>query len=583
MAGRTVRRTLVAAITLATSTWVVAADNGVSARRTSEPKPSTIEWEPCFQEVTADFAENLPPGFPVPVYECGNVRVPLDYDRRRGGTISIALVRLPALDPSQKIGSMFLNPGGPGGSGIEFAVFGAPVLYSPDLRTQFDLVGFDPRGIGQSTPLQCFDTFEDSLAIFDSGVVAFPKTRAEARAWAQDERVLARKCGWNGGKILNHMSTANVARDLDRLREAVGDEQLTYAGYSYGSYLGQTYANLFPDRVRALIIDGVLDPIAWSTGDWDNWREPFSSRLESDVGAQQTLDEFFRLCDEAGPDLCAFAPNSADRYDALAAEVLANEPVPINVEVEPGVFADVPFFYGDLIGFSLGAMYGSDSWFFYALDLAFLEANVFGGTAASSPDFDIGGDASLGYHRRNADEEVRYFNAVEGFPAVACADTDNPSKLRGWIKAAGEVSSENYFTQLWTWASSPCLSFPSWDPDRYVGPWDAHTANPVLIASTLYDPATPISGAEVARSLLPNSGLLLVDGWGHTTLGISSCASFLSEQYLVTQELPPDGTVCPQDFNPFELFAGPSDPGALDVLTELKLEARDRFITNTTG
>src|SRR5262249_53207276 len=124
-----------------------------------------------------------------------------------------------------------------------------------------------------------------------------------------------------GGPIRDHMSTADVARDMDVLRRAVGDDKLTYLGFSYGSFLGQTYANLFPNRVRALVIDGVLDPVAWTTGPGDQARTlPFSTRLRSDQGAQHTLDEFFRLCDLAGKD-CAFAGNSRARYSALAERV----------------------------------------------------------------------------------------------------------------------------------------------------------------------------------------------------------------------------------------------------------------------
>ena len=357
---------------------------------------------------------------------------------------------------------------------------------------------------------------------------------------------------------------------------AVGDEQLTYAGYSYGSYLGVTYANLFPDNVRALIVDGVLDPVEWSTGSLGNEDLPFSSRLGSDVGAQATLDEFHRLCDAAGPELCAFAPNSSDRYDALAAALLAADPMMLPVEVEPGVIIDIPFFYGDLIGYSLGSMYDSASWFFFAQDLAFFESAVFGeAPGLAPPGFSVGGEGRLGYTTKRG--FPRYMNVLEGFPAVACADSDNPDSIEAWVEAAGEVSADNYFTQLWTFASSPCLSFPAVDDDRYVGPFDADTANPVLVVNTLYDPATPVHGAFAVADLLPNSGLLLVEGWGHTTLGISGCASFYSEQYLITRLLPPPPSEldCRQDFDPFELFGGPGDPG---VLQQRALDARARFL-----
>ena len=179
-------------------------------------------------------------------FQCTTAVVPLDYDKPKGRQITLALARLPASNPSRKIGSLFLNPGGPGGSGVDFLFGAGPFLYSDEVRARFDLVGFDPRGIIRSTPLRCYETFDDALA--DLAPMAFPVTRAEERIWVRADRAVARACAERGGPILNHMSTANVARDMDLLRRAVGDAKLTYAGYSYGSYLGATYANLFPGK-----------------------------------------------------------------------------------------------------------------------------------------------------------------------------------------------------------------------------------------------------------------------------------------------------------------------------------------------
>jgi pimeloyl-ACP methyl ester carboxylesterase len=137
-------------------------------------------------------------------------------------------------------------------------------LYSGEVRARFDLIGFDPRGIIGSTPLRCFDTLDDALATL--APMAFPVTRAEERVWVAADRALAQACAQRAGPIIDHMATADVARDLDLLRRAVGDAGLNYVDYSYGSYLGTTYANLFPGKVRSVVVDGVLDPIAWSTG-----------------------------------------------------------------------------------------------------------------------------------------------------------------------------------------------------------------------------------------------------------------------------------------------------------------------------
>ena len=190
-------------------------------------------------------------------------QVPLDYSRPQGATISLALTRLPATDPRRRIGSLFLNPGGPGGSGVDYVLFAGPFLYTPEVRARFDLVGFDPRGVARSTPLRCFESAEEWPP---PPPFAFPLTREQEQQWIALDRTIDRACRERGGPIRDHMSTANVARDLDVLRDLVGDNKLSYAGVSYGSYLGVTYANLFPTRVRAVVVDGVLDPIAWSTG-----------------------------------------------------------------------------------------------------------------------------------------------------------------------------------------------------------------------------------------------------------------------------------------------------------------------------
>ena len=211
--------------------------------------------------------------------------MPLDYDGSAGGTVAVSVVRLPASDPARRIGSLFLNPGGPGGSGVEFTVFAGPFLFTPEVRARFDLVGFDPRGIARSTALRCFGSDTQWGPIFTP--IAFPITSAEEEIWTSADRYLAGACAQRGGRIIDHMSTANVARDLDVLRQAVGDEKLNYAGYSYGSYLGQVYANMFPGSFRALVIDGVLDPIAWANV---GGAIPFATRLRSDAGAMASLN-----------------------------------------------------------------------------------------------------------------------------------------------------------------------------------------------------------------------------------------------------------------------------------------------------
>jgi pimeloyl-ACP methyl ester carboxylesterase len=492
------------------------------------------------------------------------VGVPLDYDQPNGPSISIAMVRLPAANPALRQGSLFLNPGGPGGSGIDFAVGAGPFLFTQDVRDRFDIVGFDPRGIIRSDPLRCFGTAKQWGPYFTP--FAFPSTDEEVEQWIDADHYLDNACARRGGAILDHMSTANVARDMDRLRQAVGDEKLTYYGVSYGSMLGQTYANMFPDNFRALVIDGVLDPIAWTTGAPGEEDLPFSTRLRSDVGAQDTLDEFFRLCDEGG-DACPLADGdgAAARYAAIA-DALKSGPILIQ---DPSTGEVFEYNYSFLIGDTLGAMYDSFGWPDFALFLSFLESQTnpaalgqalaaFRGTKALARSSNEMSRAATGYVTRRG--FPKYANFLEGFPGVACADADDPDSYDAFVDAGIDAEAANgYFGRLWTWASAICVDWPGTDGDRYMGPFDTETDNPVLVVGAKWDPATRYEGAVIAHDLLPNSALLTVDSWGHTSLFQSACADAAIAAYLISITTPAEGTVCTQDLVPWVDF-GPGGP-----------------------
>jgi pimeloyl-ACP methyl ester carboxylesterase len=504
---------------------------------------SKISWSPCYREF----------GLP---FQCGTLQVPLDYDGPSMATISIAVIRLPAADQAHRIGSLFLNPGGPGGSGFDFALFAAPFLYTDEVRARFDIVGFDPRGVGRSTALRCFGTprqWEPYFLPF-----AFPLTPEEEAQWEAADRFVVDACEQRGGSIIDHMATADVARDMDQLRAAVGDQQLTYAGYSYGSFLGVTYANMFPDRVRALVVDGVLDPIAWTTGIGDQADTvPFSTRLRSDQGAQATLNEFFRLCDEAGPPRCALAPASADRFAALA-ERLKQGPIQIVDPIGGGVFE---LNYSILISFALGSMYNSFSWPFFAEIVADVESQVNPEQLGAALNAFLD---STGFITKRA--FPRYPNFIEGFPAIACSDSDNPDSYQAWSTQGAAADEQfGYFGRIWTWVSSTCARWPGVDADRYTGPFTKQTANPVLVVGNTFDPATRYQGAVTVAGLLPNSRLLTLHGWGHVSLFLSQCVDNAVASYLLTTVPPAQGTVCEQDVVPFTEATPPVSGQAADT------------------
>jgi pimeloyl-ACP methyl ester carboxylesterase len=517
------RRVLLVLVAAATAAGLLATPMAAAApaQAAATAAVPTLDWTDCGD------------GF-----QCATAQVPLDYDRPRGPTIELALIRKPAGDPARRIGSIFFNPGGPGGSGVDFVRAAAPFLYSDEVRARFDYVGFDPRGIIRSTPLRCFETFEDALAVL--APMAFPVTRAEERVWVRSDRALARACAQRGGPILDHMATGNVARDLDLLRRAVGDDKLSYVGYSYGSFLGATYANLFPGKVRSLVVDGVLDPVAWATGRGDQARTlPFSTRLRSAKGAWESLKEFFRLCD-AGAANCAFSQGSPRQRFARLAERLLEEPVPLP-DGQGGTF---PFGYDDLIATALGAMYDPASWPDFAVFLQQLWELAQPQAAAATL-------AAL-RARLGAFQQEDYPNFIEGFPGVACSETDNPNNVAAWSRAARAQDRQfRYFGRPWTWITSICQPWSGWDADRYAGPWTRRTANPVLVVNPRFDPATPIHGAVTLDRLLPRSRLLTLDGWGHTTLLSSACIDDHVSHYLLTTQVPPRGTVCQPDVVPF--------------------------------
>ena len=373
----------------------------VGADRPKPPVPE-LDWGSC--------------GDDFPIAECAVATVPLDYDNPRAGTTEIALARIPASDPANRIGSVFINPGGPGGSGVGLTLFGFGEFLAANLDGRFDVVGFDPRGVGFSDPLHCFDSEDELFEFFDAQGVVFPYEHEQYRPFFDVTRGLGPECRDDDRRIADHMSTADVARDLDLLRQAVGDRKLTYLGFSYGSYLGNTYANLFPQNVRALVIDGVLDPRLWSSG----WQ------IKSDrVATQEEFDEFLRLCDEAGPE-CAFsAPEgSAARWEALA-DSLRDEPL-----VFPDGFV---YTYDFLIGDATSAMYSPESW---------------GGPEGAGAFLDFLADAVLGDQAAAASAsavrsalvakltppgfEADYDNGFDAYYGNQCADTEYPSAFLSW-------------------------------------------------------------------------------------------------------------------------------------------------------
>ena len=363
--------TLVVGASAAGST-IVSADPIPQLSPTGVPtRAGDIYWHECPDDL-----------LPINIsYDCGTIEVPLDYDQPNGAQIELGMIRRPADGPEPQ-GSLFVNPGGPGGSGFDFVNFTGDFWFDEEVRSNFDIIGFDPRGIGFSTALQCFDP-SSGEAIPPRGDFFWPETDEEFDQTERVDELIASSCRKNAGPILDNMSTSDVARDLDVLREAVGDDELNFVGYSYGSAIGVLYANLFPDKVGAVIVDGVIDPVDWTTGVGDIGETvPQSARLDSDVGAQDTLEEFFRLCDAAGPDNCEFGTGdgSAARYRQVHDDL---DESPLVIEDPAG---GPPFFFDDqvLVAVTLDFLYSSFDFAGLGFILADLESQA-GHTDRSEP------------------------------------------------------------------------------------------------------------------------------------------------------------------------------------------------------
>lgn len=490
----------------------VAAGDAPSSTTTPIATSASIPWQVCGERL-----------------ECARVRVPLDWDRPNGRTISLKVVRHLASRPDQRIGSLFVNPGGPGDTGVGL-VMGAGDDLDAWGAGRFDVVSWDPRGTNASTPVRCFRT-EQSAARFWQGA-SIPTTTAEAQAFRRLTVDLARRCDEVSGWLLPHISTADTARDLDHLRRLVGDPQLTYVGLSYGTYLGQTYANLFPGRVRAMVLDGVVDAVAYSAD--------AETRVAAFVaGTDEVFDQFLGLCQSAGPRACALAGRArtaAERFDLLVGRV-REAPIPAPAADPPGALD-----YGDLLLSQFQPLRNPAAW----------------PQNAAALDEALGGDAS-----RLEAEARPYFtpagwNAATTSAAIQCADAGAARGSRAWPEVIGRLDRisrlQGRVNGWWLWG--PCASWQVKGQDAYRGPWDAATASPLLLIGTRYDPNTAYANAVRTERLLGNAVLLTLDGYGHISYqDPSTCIDLARARYLVDLTTPPRGTVCQPDQQPF----GPAD------------------------
>ncbi|MFJ7074764.1 alpha/beta hydrolase [Streptomyces sp. NPDC098781] len=501
---------LVACSTVVTGPHVAMAGGGTPP---SVPAPK-LDWKPCV------------PGSP---FDCATAKVPLDYADPDGRTIELAVVRRKATDPGRRIGSLFFNPGGPGGPGT-VQMPQAYEQFPSQVRERFDIVSWDPRGIGNSTAVNCFASPEEAAEWNASKPAGFPVGAKERAAYIAAYRELGRRCEQRDPELLRHVSTADTARDLDELRRAVGDRQLTYYGNSYGTYLGATYANLYPDRVRALVLDSDWDPQAWTNHGSQDARLPAFLRLGSDRTAAATINKFLDLCGATTTANCAFSAGSPEatrtKFDQLLKR-LREEPV--------GSYT-----YAATASAVVNGLYiVHPGW----TDLAKQLQDLWRGRVPAAPSFPPPPPVP----------NPNPYAGDEQASAVFCGDSPNPRDPEAYHSfEEASAARTGIAGRHWTWASEVCATWPARAANSYRGPWNKPTAHPILVVGTTYDPSTPYAAAQAMAAELSNARLLTNDGYGHTALlNPSSCVRAHESRYLIDGTLPPPGTTCRQDTPPF--------------------------------
>jgi pimeloyl-ACP methyl ester carboxylesterase len=475
-----------------------------------------LNWAPCPPVMTG----TATPAAAVDArLECATLSVPLDYADPDGEQITIGLNRLPARNPSQRIGSLIFNPGGPGGAGsIPVAQQARGMLVFTDaVLDHFDVIGMDPRGTGMSTPVRCDpDVWNEYVSRFPQDEAGFADLRAHTQA-------VGESCLRLTGPLLGHLDTVSAARDLERVRLALGGEPLTYLGLSYGTELGATYAQLFPDTIRVMALDGALDHAQRPLAMLDNEARAYENELE----------RFAAWCDETatcalhGQDVLAV-------YDALVATA-DESPIPAPGCAEPGFCQagvtgeDIRFAVQGLLLFTHPTpAFGLPGWEGLAKALAAAQA----------------GDASaFGSYRAQSEADPNYAGL-----AIECADWDTD------IATYDDLAAHETFariiaphsqgaTQTWT-VLTGCMGWPV-PAANPPAPWHVEGTPPILIVNATYDPSTAYVWAQLMREQIADSVLLTRIGDGHTSylLPGESQTRDAIDHYLLTGETPPPNTV----------------------------------------
>ncbi|GAA3096188.1 alpha/beta hydrolase [Streptosporangium carneum] len=477
------------------ATGTGAANGGAEAGKASGKPSSTLAWTGCGDD-----------------FECARLGVPLDHGKPDGEKIEISLIRLPAT--GDRIGSILINPGGPGASGVDYARNASSVL-SDAVRARFDVVGFDPRGVGGSSPVRCLPSNElDAFNALDSS----PDSPQEIAALEEGARHYVAGCQARSGKLLPHVGTVDAAKDMDLLRAALGDERLTYLGKSYGTQLGAVYADLFPERVRALVLDGAVDPSL----------SPLEMNATQARGFEVALDAFLEDCLTAAG--CPFDGTVESARGQIADLLRKTDQAPLTNRTADRRQVSESWTVLGLVT----PLYDRQAW--PILRKALGEALKGDGTTLLRM-------ADLLVDRNR---DGSYSNQTEANSAVNCVDSSFPQSSSDFAAAARDsLKDAPMFGPYIMWGSLPCAYWPVKQVPRPK--IDAPGAAPIMVVGTERDPATPYEWAKSLADQLSSGILVDFDGDGHTAYRSgSTCVDRLVDDYLINLVVPKDGVRCPK-------------------------------------
>ena len=470
----------------------------------AEPKPlyslsqyetQELKWRDCYEN-----------------YQCSNLLVPIDYTDLSVGVFSLALLRYQALDQDRRIGSLVVNPGGPGASGVDYA-YNAENIVSPEILERFDIVGFDPRGVGDSAAIKCLSDAET-----DASFAADPKPddETEFALFISDSRDYFAKCATNT-KNLTDYSTLNSARDLDILRSALGDQKLNFLGKSYGTYLGTLYTELFPDKVGRFVLDGAVDPNSTN-------RE---AMLGQASGFDLALDAFIANClKRSSCALTGDLPNARKQVS----ELLVNTAItPLKSKSGRDVTEGLV-----VVGIA-SALYDSESGWPVLRD-AFIEATLGSGDSFLTLADQYAGRQENGSYISNENDALQ---------VIDCLDQKEIGTVSSFKKDFVAFSEQApIFGPYLAYSGLACRYLPNLEKVEHIEIRKIET-KPILIVGTTRDPATPYKWAQALTKILRGSILITLDGDGHTGHGRgSTCVDSAVDRYLLSGNTPKSELFC---------------------------------------